>query len=191
MKIYNQLFFLLLLSTGLFAQENESNLTQDSIIIADTQYDQAPSKEKGGYFAMFEGGPGRAAFLSSVAPGLGQLYNKRYWKAPIVWAVEGGIAYYVFYYHNLTREFDVGYKSVLRGEDIMFRGLSNAESIKSIRDQYKKFRDYSIVGLVIAHVINIADAFVDRHLIEFDIDDDLSISIPKYGAGIAIIYQLN
>lgn len=191
MKRYIQLFLVTIISFGLQAQGYESNLTQDSIKVGDTEFEPVSTKDKGGYFDMFEGTPGKAALFSAIVPGLGQIYNRRYWKPPIIWAVEGGLGYSIYYYHDLSKQYDIGYKAVLRNEATSFAGHSNPQSLKSIRDRFRKFRDYSIIGLAVAHVINIADAFVDRHLIEFDIDDDLSIGLPKYGAGIALIYHIN
>lgn len=168
--------------------EKPIELNQDSTLVDNEDYSGNPENKKAGFKTMFEGTPGRAALYSAIIPGAGQIYNKRWLKAPIVWGLEGTAIYFIVDYNRLFQEFDIGYKGVLRSEIISYRGLTNAASIKSYRDRFKKYRDYSIIALAVAHILNIADAFVDRHLIEFDMDEDISFQYgpTRHGVGLTM-----
>lgn len=121
----------------------------------------------------------KATIMSACFPGLGQLYNKKYWKAPVIYAALGGIAYwgisnqkkYKYYSDNLSSQ--VTYSV-------------NATPYKSIDDlvtqkkYYRKYRDMSIMIGILVYLVNIIDANVDAHLKTFDISDDLSLQINPY-----------
>lgn len=163
-------------------------INQDSTMVDDEKYTSNPKKEKLGFKSMFEGNPGRAALYSALLPGAGQIYNKKWLKAPIVWGMEGTAIGFIIYYKDLFYEFDLAYKGVLRSEITSYRGITSAAALEQYRDRFKKSRDYSYIALAVAHVLNIADAFVDRHLMEFDIDEDISLRIgpAQHGLGIAL-----
>jgi len=167
----------------------EPGLTQDSTLLDSEEYfaDSTLKNEKG-FFTMFEGQPGKAALYSTIIPGAGQIYNKRWLKAPVVWGLEGTAIGFIVYFNRLHSEFDLAYKGWVRCELKQFRGYTDPAGIKRQRDTFKKNRDYSIIALTVAHVLNIADAFVDRHLMEFDVDEDISFHIggTSHGVGLAV-----
>jgi len=128
---------------------------------------------------MFSGNPGKAALYSLVVPGAGQFYNKKYWKIPVVWAAEG-LALAVMI--NQTRSFnfwDKGLKDIASGEISSFQGRTSAQDVKATRDSRMSERDYSIIFFVAVHLFQVSEAFVNRHLIEFDVSDDLSIQLKE------------
>ncbi len=177
---------------NLNAQIGETGLTQDSTLLEDDIfYAESTSKNEDGFFAMFEGPPGRAALMSAIIPGSGQLYNKKWLKAPIVWGLEGTAIGFIVYYSDLYKCYDLGYKGLLRGEITISKGFSSASGMKEERDRFKKYRDYSIIALTVAHVLNIADAFVDRHLMEFDVDEDISLRLGSAPHGFGITMNFN
>lgn len=156
------LFILLILfSCGIHAQET----TKDS-----TQITKKKKKEPG---------PRNASILSAVIPGAGQIYNRKYWKAPIVWAGMGGVGYfflknqkeYKFYQDNL-RKLVAGDSSALTAT-----GLKTQDQIQTQKLVYRKRRDLCGFGLIAIYAINIIDANVDAHLKTFDVSDDLSLQI--------------
>lgn len=126
--------------------------------------------------------PNRAAILSAVIPGLGQAYNKKYWKIPLVWVGLGAFGYFIiwnndqyqFYRRNLIYEIE---------QDPDFpneTGLSQA-TLKSARDQYRRNRDQLALYGILFYLVQIVDAHVDAHLIEFDVNQDLSVRLePGY-----------
>ncbi len=174
-RFLNILFFVL--ATAAFAQEVDSTAVQkDSIVVSekntgivikDTVLDQKPYNPLA---------PSKAAFYSAVVPGLGQAYNKKYWKIPIIYA---GMATGVYFYlqndddYNRFRD---AYKSRLAGfTDDEFQGISTERLIDAQRNA-KKNKDYSIVAVVLVYMLNIIDANVDAHLQQYNVSEDLSIS---------------
>ncbi|WP_235830354.1 DUF5683 domain-containing protein [Paenimyroides tangerinum] len=121
--------------------------------------------------------PAKAAFYSAVVPGLGQIYNKSYWKVPIVYAGIGTGMY--FYIDNQKKylEYRNEYKRRLQGihdvSDPKFGRLDNDRLITGQR-YYQKNRDLSLVITIAIYALNIVDANVDAHLQQFNVDDDLS-----------------
>jgi hypothetical protein len=122
---------------------------------------------------------GRAALYSAIIPGLGQAYNKKYWKIPIIYA--GGIALVLgiqfndHYYHV----FQTAYKYRVDGDSTTVDDYVNIypdpNSLLIRRDYYRRSRDllYIIAGIV--YVANIIDAYVDAQLSNFDVSDNLSL----------------
>lgn len=129
--------------------------------------------------------PSKAAFYSAVIPGLGQAYNKKYWKIPIVW---GAIGAGVYFYVRNDKQFDRyrdAYKSRLAGfKDDEFYGNGATPLISNdglIRGQ-KLFRRNKEVSLLVTfgmYALNIIDANVDAHLLQFNVDENLSLT-PHY-----------
>lgn len=120
--------------------------------------------------------PSRAAFYSAVIPGLGQVYNEKYWKIPIIYAGIGASIY--FYSTNkddYTRYRDA-YKRRLAGyTDDEFQGIANETLIRAQRTS-KRNMDVSLAIAVGFYLLNIVDANVDAHLKQYNISDDLSLN---------------
>ncbi len=138
------------------------------------------SNTKGDPFALlslFKGNPGRAALYSGVIPGAGQFYNKKYWKIPIVLAAEGAAINFLVQRSRSFRYWNQGLADMASGSITEFEGRDSPEQVKEVRDSRMQLRDYAIMGLVAVHIFQMAEAFVNRHLIEFDVSDDLSLSI--------------
>lgn len=128
--------------------------------------------------------PQRAAFYSAVIPGLGQAYNKKYWKIPIIYA---GMAAGVYFYLNNDKDYDRfrnAYKRRLAGfTDDEFYGTGSEPTISTDRliDAQKnaqKNKDVSIIVSLAFYLINIVDANVDSHLKQYNMSEDLSLQ-PK------------
>jgi hypothetical protein len=129
--------------------------------------------------------PSKAAFYSAILPGLGQVYNKRYWKVPIVW---GAIGAGVYFYVNNDQQFDRyrdAYKRRLAGfKDDEFYGPNNSPFISDdglirAQQQFRRNKEISILVTLGLYALNIIDANVDAHLLQFNVDQNLSLS-PHY-----------
>lgn len=121
--------------------------------------------------------PSRAAFYSAILPGLGQAYNKKYWKIPIVYAALGtGIYFYITNNKNYNR-YRRAYKSRLAGfNNDEFQGIvTDNNALIDAQEFYQRNRDLSLLLTVVAYVLNIVDANVDAHLLQFNVSDDLSL----------------
>lgn len=120
--------------------------------------------------------PMRASLYSSIAPGLGQIYNGKWWKAPIVWGLLGTGTGFIVYYNNQYREYRGYYLDKLYGIPIPEPGIDNLplETLANLQDDRKRSRDYAIALTALAYLLNILDATVDAHLYGINKDPDLS-----------------
>ncbi|MES2430768.1 MAG: DUF5683 domain-containing protein [Bacteroidota bacterium] len=143
--------------------------------------------------------PRTATIRSAIIPGWGQIYNKKYWKLPLVYGALGTTAgIFVYNVKNYKRLKDA-YAYKLAGQDELiyfkYQNLS-AESLKSYRDVFRQNVDYSVLFFVIFWGLNVVDATVDAHLKSFDVNDDLSLDIkPGYSpvantSGVSLVLNI-
>lgn len=119
--------------------------------------------------------PAKAAFYSAVLPGLGQAYNKKYWKIPLVYAGLGTSLYFYLDNKNKYQDFRDAYKRRLEGyTDDDYSYLDNSRLIAG-QKFYQRNRDLSALFVVGFYVLNIIDANVDAALKQFNIDENLSV----------------
>lgn len=120
--------------------------------------------------------PRKATIMSAALPGLGQAYNKKYWKMPIVYAGIGVSAY--FLQDNLTKikDFKQSYRSATDDDPntINTSGYSPSQ-LQELVVQHKKWRDYSYLAIGLVYILQIVDANVDAYLFRFDVSKDLSL----------------
>lgn len=132
--------------------------------------------------------PRTAAIRSAILPGLGQIYNKKYWKLPIVYGALGtttGIFIYNLSEYKATRfAYRVKYNMRVNHTDsLLFDQIRDnlkplsEESLRSYRNQYRRDIDYSVLFFLLAWALNVVDAAVDAHLKTFDVSPDLSLQI--------------
>lgn len=124
--------------------------------------------------------PSKAAFYSAVLPGLGQAYNKKYWKIPIVYA---GLGIGLYFYFDNGKEYDRyrdAYKRRLAGfTDDEFFGTINTDGLIEAQKTLQRNQEISLLVTIGMYVLNIIDANVDAHLLQFNVDDNLSLK-PHY-----------
>ena len=124
--------------------------------------------------------PAKAAFYSAILPGLGQIYNKKYWKAPIVWGALAIPTYYYLTNNSNYKRYRTAYKLRKNGfQDEFTDDLGNErvslETLERAQEQLRENRDMSLLSGVILYVLQIVEASVNAHLIQFNTDDNLSI----------------
>lgn len=126
--------------------------------------------------------PAKAA-LWGLIPGGGQVYNRDYWKVPIVYAALGGITYSVIFANTRYYEFDRAFRIRTDGDDATVdinprtARYQSAATVQRIRDAYRRNRDLSIIGTAVIYGLSIAEALVDAHLSTFSVSDDLSLRV--------------
>ena len=126
--------------------------------------------------------PAKAA-LWALIPGGGQLYNRDYWKVPIVYVVLGGMTYLVVHNHTRFQEFRRGYLARTDNDTLTVDTGPNSsryirdESVGRVRDFYRRNRDLCIIFGGVAYGLSIMEALVDAHLATFSISDDLSLQV--------------
>lgn len=143
--------------------------------------------------------PNMALYLSLAVPGAGQIYNKRWWKLPIIYGAYGGLIYAAGFNRNYYRRLRDAYIAELNGIPHEFSGTRlKANDLRRLRDSYDKNKQLSYIGIFGIHLLQAAEAFVDCHLRTFDVSDDLSLHLkpsvltafpgcqPVPGVGIAL-----
>ena len=154
------------MSDSLAVKTNEQLIVTDSIL----------SKEEYNPLA-----PAKAAFYSAVVPGLGQVYNKAYWKIPIIYA---GMAAGVYFYKQQDEDYNRfrdAYKRRLAGyTDDEFYGSGTTPDVSNERlinaqKSAQKNKSISVIVTVAFYLLNVVDANVDAHLKQYDVSDDLSL----------------
>jgi hypothetical protein len=123
--------------------------------------------------------PSKAAFYSAIFPGMGQVYNKKYWKAPIVWAALAIPTYYYQINNNDYKRFRTAYKlrkNGLQDEFTSDDGTSTVsiQTLETAQKQLRENRDMSLLSGVIIYILQIVEASVNAHLLQFNTDDSLS-----------------
>lgn len=119
--------------------------------------------------------PAKAAFFSAILPGLGQAYNKKYWKIPLVYGALGSSIYFYLDNNRKYNQYRDAYKSRLEGlitDDLAF--LDNNRLIVG-QKFYQRNRDLSALVTLAFYALNIIDANVDAALIQFNVDENLSV----------------
>jgi hypothetical protein len=145
--------------------------------------------------------PDKAALYSAVLPGLGQMYNRQYWKLPILYGGAILIGHFIKYNNDFYNAFRNAYIAETDGDDATVNPFPSfgKESLQLNAERYKRDRDFMIIMGVVYYLINIVDAHVAAHLIEFEINDDLSLK-PTYqqkqryftrNVGMSLVLKLN
>jgi len=163
--------FILFFGLNAFAQNKKDNdslkVDTNLIVIADT-LERKPINILA---------PSKAAFYSAVLPGLGQAYNKKYWKIPIViGAITGGILIYDFNNQEYKR-YRNEYKRRLAGNNAdtgEFPGVSN-DGLINAQQTLKRRKELSLLITIGLYALNIIDANVDAHLLQYNVDKNLAV----------------
>ena len=118
--------------------------------------------------------------MSAALPGLGQSYNKKYWKVPIIYAGLLTSAYYINDNNNRYKQYKEAY--IIRMDNNPnttdnYVGEYSSGDLLILKDFYRRNREISILCFVGTYILNIVDASVDAHLFDYDISDDISLHI--------------
>ena len=204
--VFSFVFFLILFSVAsLHAQEKEPVVIsiKDSVpvikntVASGNRYDSAIKAHT----------PKKAALRSAIVPGLGQIYNKKYWKLPIIYGALGtctGIFFYNLGNYKDTRfAYRVKYNMRVNGTDsALFSQIKSKlkpldeESLRYYRNQFRRDIDYSALFFILLWGLNVVDATVDAHLKSFDVSPELSLQFkPGYSElartnGLSIVMKI-
>lgn len=122
--------------------------------------------------------PRKASVLSAVLPGAGQLYNRKYWKAPIVWGGLGACVYFVQENRTQYRRYKDAYIALVDNDPTTideFNGQFSSAQVLDVTDTYRRWRDLSYIAFGLVYVLNVVDASVDAHFVRFDVSPDLTL----------------
>lgn len=123
--------------------------------------------------------PARATLFSAVLPGAGQIYNRKYWKAPIVWGGLGLSYYFIQRNNKEFRRYKEAYIAVVDGDPATvdeFDGRISSSQLLDVTDTYRKWRDMSYIAIGLVYILNVVDASVDANFVRFDVGRDLSLN---------------
>ncbi len=141
--------------------------------------------------------PMHAVWMSVILPGYGQIYNRSYWKLPIVYGGFMGCAYAIMWTNNNYQDYKTAYRDILtdtsydptdptksyvailpNGYTVERMGGKSAytRTLNNAQNSYRRYRDISIVATVIVYALSLIDAYVDAQLYDFDISPDLSLN---------------
>lgn len=140
---------------------------------------------------VFVPDPIRAMWLGLILPGGGQIYNRKYWKLPIIYGGFLGCAYALTWNNQMLRDYSQAYLDIMDndpntksyekmlplGYDITGREDQFKDIFKSKKNYYRKYRDMSIFAFAAVYIIAVIDAYVDAELSTFDISRDLSLKL--------------
>jgi hypothetical protein len=180
--------FFTILTGNLAVKAQQLNISNDSLQVVTPVVKEVRS-------------PKKASIYAALFPGLGQIYNKKYWKLPIVYGGYAGLIYVLGWNSRQYKDYFQGYRIIaqytsaasMKPEERKFLdnliknpsiSLDNpstftyiATQLKSGKDYFRRNRDLTIIGIAALHVLSIIDASVDANLFDFDISDDLSMRI--------------
>ncbi len=125
--------------------------------------------------------PAKAAFYSAVLPGAGQIYNKQYWKVPLVYAALGTAGYFYFMNQKEYEKYRQAYQNRLLGRPDAFPYLDTDVLVKA-QSYYRRNRDISLMAFVGIYILQIVEANVAAHLRLWNINKNLSIA-PQWNLG--------
>lgn len=164
---------MLLNGTMVFGQEPETVLQagDTAIVFSDSRPEL--------FTELSDLNPKKAAFLSAVLPGMGQVYNRQYWKLPFV--IGGGVAigHYIRYQDRLYRSFRSAWlaeNDIYSNTNSAFGTLSN-ETLERNAEKLRRDRDYLMIIGALFYLLQIADAHISAHLYEFQINQELSMNV--------------
>ncbi len=121
--------------------------------------------------------PHKATIYSALIPGLGQIYNKKYWKLPIIYGATGILIYAFDFNNDQYNKYKNAYADMDAGKITSFEGYTDKDILLRLKDNYKRNRELNVISLAAVYLLNVVDATVDAHLFDYKINDDLSLNV--------------
>lgn len=190
---------------------------QTSVGMNTSLAEQAPAKEKRDW-STWRPNPQRALWLALVIPGGGQVYNRKYWKLPLVYGGFMGCIYALTWNNMMYRDYQQAYLDIMDddpgtasynkflhlGKQIDDTNVERYKQLfKSRKDKYRRWRDLSFFVMIGVYAISVIDAYVDAELSDFDLSKDLSLKVrpavmgngasrnPLYATSVGVNCSLN
>ncbi len=125
----------------------------------------------------------KAANMSALLPGLGQVYNRQYLKVPVLYAGAAGLVYGIVWNNRNYQKYLSAYKldsDTSSSTASEFNGVYSVANLITLKDYYRRNRDLSAIVLVLLYAANIVDAYVYAQFYNFDVSDNLSMNIKPF-----------
>lgn len=184
----SRIYIILLLAICILAMPKYgmAQSTKDSTTAL--QENPNPKKEK------FQPKPKKSGLYSAVLPGMGQIYNRQYWKAPVIYtgmAVAGYFLAFNIDKYNTYRKAYIGRISNDPTIHDSFEGIYDTQSLKQLQDGYKRYVDISVLVTALGYIIQVMDAVTFAHLKNFDVSKDISMQVQPIalpgGVGLGLV----
>lgn len=121
--------------------------------------------------------PAKSTVYSILLPGLGQLYNGEFWKVPIYWGLLAGSIYFAHDNNMQYQRWKWTYDMATSTDPDVEKPPQSAENAKYYRDTFRRYRDYSVLAIAIAYVLQVVDANVFAYMQDFEVNDDISLNL--------------
>ena len=188
-----------IITCSVHAQHGSSvhEIASDTVIVADTTMMLSATIDRSAKPLVadklkFNPDPKRAMWLSALCPGAGQIYNRRYWKLPIVIGAFVGLTYGTSWNNRMLNDYSKAYRDIT-DNDLNTRSYMDfypptvkesdldktwlTSTLKNRKDYYRRYRDICIIGIAAVYLLNVIDAYVDASMMHFDVSDDLSMQL--------------
>lgn len=179
------------------------NGTSAQEVTENPDYDNPPQDSVYRYFPAHS--PVKATWMSAALPGLGQYYNGKYWKIPVIYAGFSTLAYFVIqnrYEYNRYKEayaISAELDDPTQSDNELVKNYTTSQLLNQ-REYYQSNLELSYILTSVFYILQIVDATVDAHLYEYDMDDNLSFRVepqwipteqgPRFAPGIGVSYKL-
>jgi len=123
--------------------------------------------------------PKKAVTYSALLPGLGQVYNKKYWKVPLIYGLGGTATYFIFSNRRNYQDFKSAYITRIDGDSTTidnYVDIYTDANLFTLQDTYRRYMEISYIAVAVVYVLQLVDASVDAHLFSFDVSPDLSLN---------------
>jgi len=184
--LYKKLLYSLLLCLLVVKVDAQQIDSTTQILVPDTSTNMQLSIESSDTITNeVRHSPRKASLYSTMLPGLGQAYNGKYWKIPVVYGLGAYTVYAALANHNIYKGYRDAFRIRTDGDPATldeFVGLESDFTLQQRRDEFRRDRDYYWILTGVVYVLNIVDAAVDAHLFYFDVSDKLSMQfLPPTG----------
>ena len=188
-------FILFLILFVVVGSASASTVSVDSVSVSEKHVKaESASLEQNNYVSTstFKPDAQKSVWLAAIVPGLGQIYNRQYWKVPIVYAGTLGLVYGITWNDRMYVDYRKGYIDLMDKdpntnyfEYLLPEGVSLNSSnssyytrvIKTKLDNYRRNRDLCIIATAVFYLLTIVDAYVDAQMFDYDISPDLSLEV--------------
>ena len=186
-KIFILLLFLQCFSLQIFAQEKPTSdlIVSDTVLPRTSMFPQKTLEINQSFEHFFNGHDPKIATWMAFVPGLGQVYNQKYWKLPIVYAGFGILGYFAISNRNEYRKYADAYSCKLAEDpddpeticDDPLAQKYTKENLKANRDYFRRNMELSFVIMGVWYILQILDAVVDAHLYSWEVNEDLKVDV--------------
>ena len=179
-QFYIGITFLLFFISTASAQVNDTIIKGDTITVIKNNSIVNDTTKTVVTIKKVSHSPKKASLLSAIIPGAGQVYNKKYWKLPIIYAGAAGLVYSFQFNQSRYVKYRDAYKYRIDDDASTtddYIGVYSDDNLNTLQKYYHRYRDLTVVGFAALYALNIIDASVDAHLFTFDVSDNLTMKV--------------